>query len=347
MSSALRVLLLAAATTGAAAFAPYAGPDLESFDYEYKGLRIAGQKPRGRDAPAVVFLPYGIIPYADQLPFFLPAMEAVAQRGFAVALVEYPDIELYPDQAGSEDLEKVCEGIPCPDFEAAIPKICDEWGSRAKKTADAIKNGLCEQEGVDCSSIAVAGFSTGAGIATALSTPFLDGLPASLNIAAQLSVIWAPLLGAGFLGTDLPQMYHPCFVNGAPLVGGSGPYSMGMDFELSPEKRLSVISELDEYFGNKPPLGTQANSGPVFELQQLYSAFCKDHADKNDCIQSSGAGYYVVPAGESPSLFGPPETANYHNSFSNPIDGFFAPGGTAVWQADAAFEWLLTAAFAP
>ena len=270
-------------------------------------------------------------------------MEAVAQRGFAVALVEYPDIEVYPDQAGSEDLES-------GNFAAAIPKICDEWGSRAKKTADAIENGLCTQEGVDCSSIAVAGFSTGAGIATALSTPFLDGLPASLNIAAQLSVIWAPLLGAGLLpgAAVLPDYLHPCFVNGAPLGPSPGPsYSMGMDFELDPEKRLSVISELDEYFGNKPPLGTQANSGPVFELQQLYSAFCKDHADKNDCIQSSGAGYYVVPAGESPSLFGPPETANYHNSFSNPIDGFFAPGGTAVWQAEAAFEWLLATAFSP
>ena len=345
----LQALHLAAVMAGASAFSPYAGPDLESFDFVYQvpdgpALRIAGSKPRGRDAPAVVFLPYGIIPYVNQLPFFLPAMEAVAQRGFAVALVEYPDIEVYPDQAGSEDLEKVCEGIPCPDFAEAIPKICDEWGSRAKKTADAIENGLCEQEGVDCSKIAVAGFSTGAGIATALSTPFLDGLPASLNIAAQLSVIWAPLLGAGFLGTDLPQMYHPCFVNGAPLVGGSGPYSMGMDFELSPEKRLSVISELDELFGNPPT--QEATSGPVFELQQLYSDFCEGEGKKFDCIQpDSGAGYYVVPAGESPSLFGPPETATPHNSFSNPIDGFFEPGGTKVWQADAAFEWLLGAAF--
>ena len=227
-------------------------------------------------------------------------MEAVAQRGFAVALVEYPDIEVYPDQAGSEDLES-------GNFAAAIPKICDEWGSRAKKTADAIENGLCTQEGVDCSSIAVAGFSTGAGIATALSTPFLDGLPASLNIAAQLSVIWAPLLGAGFLGTDLPQMYHPCFVNGAPLVGGSGPYSMGMDFELSPEKRLSVISELDELFGNQPEPSVDT-SLPVFQLQQLYSAFCKDDGPKSNCIQpGSGAGYYVVPAGEI-SLIGPVPT---------------------------------------
>ena len=163
--SAIRLLQILALAAGAAAFAPYAGPDLESFEFVYQvpdgpALRIAGTKPRGRDAPAVVFLPYGIIPYEDQLPFFLPAMEAVAQRGFAVALVEYPDIEVYPDQG-------------------------------------------------------------------------------------------------------------------------------------------------------------------------------------------SGAGYYVVPAGESPSLFGPPETATPHNSFSNPIDGFFAPGGTEVWQADKTFEWLLATAFGP
>ena len=116
---------------------------------------------------------------------------------------------------------------------------------------------------------------------------------------------------------------------------------MRMDFILSPEKRLSVISELDEVFGN--PSALEATSGPVFQLQQLYSTFCEGHADKNDCIQGSGAGYYVVPAGEITKL---PDSSN-HNSFSNTIDGFFEPGGTEVWQAGAAFEWLLTAAFAP
>ena len=343
MSPKLRALLLAAATTGAAAFANYDGPNLESFNFEYQSLRIAGSKPRGRDAPAVVFLPYGIIPYGDSLAFLSPAMEAVAQRGFAVALVEYPDIDVYPDQAGAEDFGK-------GDFAAAIQKICIEWGSRAMKTADAIKDGLCAQQGVDCSSIAVAGFSTGAGIATALSTPFLIGQPTPLNIAAQLSVVWAPLLGAGQLGPGelpllgLPTLYHPCFVNGAPLGPSPGPppYSMRMDFILSPEKRLSVISELDEVFGNPPAL--EATSGPVFQLQQLYSDFCEDHGPKNDCIQGSGAGYYVVPAGEIALV---PGQSN-HNSFSsNPTEGFFEPGGTEVWQAGAAFEWLLATAFGP
>ena len=47
---AISCLLLAAATIGASAFAPYAGPDLERFDFEYQGLRVAGSKPRGRDA---------------------------------------------------------------------------------------------------------------------------------------------------------------------------------------------------------------------------------------------------------------------------------------------------------
>ena len=83
---------------------------------------------------------------------------------------------------------------------------------------------------------------------------------------------------------------------------------------------------------------------PVFELQQTYSDYCKNEGKKVDCIQSSGAGYYVVPAGEIALV---PGQSN-HNSFSsNPTEGFFAPGGTEVWQAEAAFEWLLTAAFAP
>ena len=125
-------------------------------------------------------------------------------------------------------------------------------------------------------------------------------------------------------------------VNGAPFGPSPGTsYSMGMDLFLSPEKRLSVISELDELFGN--PTAEVAKSSPVFQLQQLYSDFCKDHGPKEDCIQSSGAGYYVVPADQGLT----------HNSFSGAPNGFFAPGGTAVWQAEAAFEWLLTAAFAP
>ena len=119
---------------------------------------------------------------------------------------------------------------------------------------------------------------------------------------------------------------------------------MGMDFELSPEKRLSVISELDELFGNQPEPSVDT-SLPVFQLQQLYSAFCKDDGPKKNCIQpGSGAGYYVVPAGEIALV---PGQSN-HNSFSsNPTEGFFAPGGTEVWQAEAAFEWLLATAFGP
>ena len=97
----------------------------------------------------------------------------------------------------------------------------------------------------------------------------------------------------------------------------------------------SVISELDELFGNPP--AKEATSGPVFQLQQLYSDFCKDHGPKEDCIQSSGAGYYVVPADQGLT----------HNSFSGAPNGFFAPGGTEVWQADKTFEWLLATAFGP
>ena len=47
------------------------------------------------------------------------------------------------------------------------------------------------------------------------------------------------------------------------------------------------------------------------------------------------------------SLFGP-APQSYHVSISiNPAQGFFAPGGTEVWQAEAAFEWLLATAFGP
>ena len=65
--SAIRLLQILALAAGASAFSPYAGPDLESFDFVYQvpdgpALHIVGSKPRGRDAPAVVFLPYGIIP---------------------------------------------------------------------------------------------------------------------------------------------------------------------------------------------------------------------------------------------------------------------------------------------
>ena len=118
---------------------------------------------------------------------------------------------------------------------------------------------------------------------------------------------------------------------------------MFMDVILPPEKRFSVISEQDELFGN--PSALEATSGPVFQLQQLYSDFCEGHGPKNDCIQSSGAGYYVVPAGDI-ALAGP-VPQSYHVSISiNTAQGFFAPGGQ-VWQADAAFEWLLGAAFGP
>mmetsp|Transcript_10359 Transcript_10359/g.32826 ORF Transcript_10359/g.32826 Transcript_10359/m.32826 type:complete len:341 (-) Transcript_10359:203-1225(-) len=340
MSPGLRSVLLATATAGAAAFASYAGADLEAFDFMYEGLRTAGLKPRGQ-ASAVVFLPYGIIPYAESLAFLSPAMASVAQRGFSVALVEYPDIQDYPDAAAAPFFPPA---VPTRNIPGAVAAICAEWGYRANVTADAIKNGLCAQQGVDCSSIAVAGFSTGAGIAAAVSTY----LPGTLNIAAQLSVAWGPLLGAGQIGPgdgpgqfSLPTLYHPCFVNGAPFSLSPGsPYSMTLNAVLAPDKRFSVISELDELFGNPP--ADEATSLPVFELQQLFSAFCESEGKKVACIQSSGAGYYVVPAGEITQV---PGSSN-HSSFSNVQDGFFAPGGK-VWQAEAAFEWLLATAFDP
>ena len=83
----------------------------------------------------------------------------------------------------------------------------------------------------------------------------------------------------------------------------------------------------------------------IFPLQQVFSAFCEGQIAEGDCIQSSGAGYYVVPAGDI-ALVGP-DPQSYHVSISiNTAQGFFAPGGQ-VWQAEAAFEWLLATAFGP
>ena len=91
-------------------------------------------------------------------------------------------------------------------------------------------------------------------------------------------------------------------------------------------------------------LGRACTGG--FAVGRLRFLPCCQFADKSKTPRyaGSGAGYYVVPAGEI-SLIGPVPTP--HNSFSNPIDGFFEPGGTKVWQAEAAFEWLLGAAFGP
>ena len=145
---------------------------------------------------------------------------------------------------------------------------------------------------------------------------------------------------APYAGPDIESFDFVYQVPDGPALRIAGSKPRGRDAP-------AVISELDELFGNQPEPSVDT-SLPVFQLQQLYSAFCKDDGPKYNCIQpGSGAGYYVVPAGESPSLFGPPETATPHNSFSNPIDGFFAPGGTEVWQADKTFEWLLATAFGP
>ena len=76
--SPLRALLLAAATIGASAFAPYAGPDLERFDFEYQGLRVAGSKPRGHVVPADQGLTHNSFSGAPN-GFFAPGGTAVWQ----------------------------------------------------------------------------------------------------------------------------------------------------------------------------------------------------------------------------------------------------------------------------
>lgn len=98
--------------------------------------------------------------------------------------------------------------------------------------------------------------------------------------------------------------------------------------------------------GNPPP---GIDSASIFTLQQTYSGFCEGDGEKGNCIQPDGSGYYVVPMDEIaqvPSLDPPPPLQSYHSSIStNPTQGFFAEGGTEIWQAEAAFDWLLEAAF--
>ena len=333
----LRAILVLALANGAAAFVPYA-PTIETIDQEFCGdigpcQRIVGSKKPG-PAPAVVLLPYSETQFDVTLGILKPTMDKIAEQGYSVALIG-PDYYDYPDRAGEPLL---------PNIPAAAAAVLGNWTEVAVAAYDAIKDGFCQIDGVDCSKIAVAGFSGGAGIATMLSTlPVLSlGTIPALPITAQLTLAWAPLFGAGALGVDLPQYYHPVFVNGAPL-GPSAPPPLGMfmDVILPPEKRFSVISEQDELFGN--PSTDEAMSLPVFELQQTYSDYCKNEGKNVDCIQSSGAGYYVVPAGDIALVPG----QTYHVSITtNPLQGFFAPGGQ-VWQAEAAFEWLLATAFGP
>ena len=279
MSPTLRALLLAAATTGAAAFAPYTGPTLETIDQEFCGdigpcQRIVGSKKPG-PAPAVVLLPYSETQFDVTLGILKPTMDKIAEQGYSVALIG-PDYYDYPDRAGTPFL---------PDETEAATAVLAKWTEVATAAYDAIKDGFCEIDDVDCSKIAVAGFSGGAGIASMLSTlPILSfGTIPALPITAQLTLAWAPLFGAGALGVDLPQYYHPVFVNGAPL-GPSAPPPLGMFMNsiLPPEKRFSVISEQDELFGNP----TTASPIAIFPLQQVFSDYCKLEITTGDCIQS-------------------------------------------------------------
>ena len=104
------------------------------------------------------------------------------------------------------------------------------------------------------------------------------------------------------LPSILPYLYHPCFLNGVPPpfgpfgIGAPGNRSMIMDPILASDKRRSVISELEERFGN--PMMLPSASMPVFELQQTYSDDCEGDGKKENCIQPDGSGYYVVPVDE-------------------------------------------------
>ena len=125
--------------------------------------------------------------------FLKPTMDMVAKKGFAVGIVELPGPSS-PFKARSKPegpggyFNSTGNGYGYPDragealfyqgrVDEAVGEVCDAWTNQTEALADAIKNGLCTQEGVDCASIAVAGFAEGDGFATALSTPGLGGAP--------------------------------------------------------------------------------------------------------------------------------------------------------------------------
>ena len=153
MSPTLRALLLAAATAGAAAFAPYTGPTLETIDQEFCGdigpcQRIVGSKKPG-PAPAVVLLPYSETQFDVTLGILKPTMDKIAEQGYSVALIG-PDYYDYPDRAGEPLL---------PNIPAAAAAVLGNWTEVAVAAYDTIKDGFCKIDDVDCSKIAVAGFT--------------------------------------------------------------------------------------------------------------------------------------------------------------------------------------------
>jgi len=203
------------------------------------------------------------------------AMEkAVAMQGHGVVVVEWPGGHAgapgytdYPDNAGAAEFFN-------GEFSASRNTMCASWERKATGVIAGI-NKLCARDDFDCSSgIALAGSSTGSGIAAQVSKLYP-------GVNALLSTQWLPLLGAGlpvfeaitgpgggpYLLPPHPLALHWCGFddtgNNPPTWSTVGDlknvpvdqYPPALSTYVDKTKRLSVISADDTLFGNpKPPL---------------------------------------------------------------------------------------------
>jgi len=289
------------------------------------------------------------------------AMEkAVTMQGHGMVVVQTPDYETYPDNAGAAELF-------AGNLSGALSKSCADWVRRGTGVIAGIHK-LCARDDFDCSSgIALFGVSMGAGVAVQTSK-----LLTTPPVNALLTTQFSPLLGAGqpffqdltggpgpYLLPPHPLALHWC---GFDDTGNNPPtwstfvpsvsadqYSPALSTFVDKTKRLSLISAQD-FFGN--PTEDPAAAAPLFSLQRDFSGYYDCPDTQLDCTQADGSGYYVVPAGVIPAEPNPnwrawepdkPTPWPIHDAFSYAFvdDAFIGE----KWHADAAFKWLGDAAF--
>ena len=228
---------------------------------------------------------------------------AVAMQGHGVVVVEWPGGHAgapgytdYPDNAGAAEFFN-------GELSASRNTMCASWERKATGVIAGI-NKLCARDDFDCSSgIALAGSSTGSGIAAQVSKLYP-------GVNALLSTQWLPLLGAGlpvfeaitgpgggpYLLPPHPLALHWCGFddtgNNPPTWSTVGDlknvpvdqYPPAVSTYVDKTKRLSVISADDTLFGN--PTEDPAAAAPVFSLQRDFSGYHDCPDSQNDCTQA-------------------------------------------------------------
>ena len=353
----MRLLVLAALVPLSASFAsipePPEGQALIRDSYQFEGAShpMTGVTPdSGGPHKLVVLLAAFGESHHDAFDTRRGDLEnTVALQGHGVVVVEYPGNQIYPDNVGAADFFS-------GELSASRGKMCAEWVRKATGVIAGI-NKLCARDDFDCSSgIALAGNSMGAGVAVQTSKLYS-------GVNALLTTHFAPLLGSGqpvfeavtgpgggpYLLPPHPLALHWC---GFDDTGNNPPtwstvgnlasvptdqYSPALSTFVDKTKRLSVISAQDGDFGN--PTSDPAATAPLFSLQRDFSGYHHCPDTQNDCMQSDGSGYYVVPAGVIPLMPG----RNFHYSFGVAFFDNAFIGET--WHAAAALKWLGNAAF--